>query len=133
MARVVDYYFTPQSPWAYLGHQRLGAMAKAHGVQIDLKPCDLAKVFSVSGGLPLAKRAPQRQAHRLIEMKRWSDHLQLPLNLKPKFFPVSGDAASKLIVATRLAHGVDAAFALTSAILSAVWAESRRPVSAPFE
>jgi 2-hydroxychromene-2-carboxylate isomerase len=128
MSRVCDYYFAPQSPWVYLGHQRLRAMAKAHGVQIDLKPCDLGKVFGVSGGLPLAKQSPQRQAHRLLELKRWSEHLQLPLNLKPKFFPVSGDAAAKLIVATRLALGIDAAFALAGAIQRAVWAEEKNIV-----
>jgi 2-hydroxychromene-2-carboxylate isomerase len=125
MSHIVEYFFAPQSPWAYLGHERLGSLAKAHGAQIDLKPCDLGKVFGVSGGLPLAKRAPQRQAHRLVEMKRWSEYLQLPLNLHPKFFPVSGDAAAKLIIATRLAHGTDAAFALTGAVMRAVWAEER--------
>src|SRR5438093_1561592 len=91
MSKLCEYYFAPQSPWAYLGHGRLVAMAKVHGVQVEPKPCDLGKIFPASGGLPLAQRAPQRQAHRLLELARWSEYLQLPLNLHPQFFPVSGD------------------------------------------
>jgi 2-hydroxychromene-2-carboxylate isomerase len=75
MSKVCEYYFAPQSPWSYLGHERLLALAKQYDVQIEMKPVDLAKIFSVSGGLPLAKRSPQRQAHRLLELKRWSELL----------------------------------------------------------
>jgi 2-hydroxychromene-2-carboxylate isomerase len=125
MAKVCQYFFAPQSPYAYLGHERFVRLAKQYGVQVDIKPCDLGKVFSVSGGLPLAKRPPQRQAYRLVELKRWSEFLQLPLNLQPKFFPVPGDPAAKLIIAARLAHGTDAALAVTGAIMRAVWAEER--------
>lgn len=125
MAKICEYYFAPQSPWAYLGHARLIALAKQYDVQIDMKPIDLPKLFSVSGGLPLAKRPPQRQAYRLVELKRWSAHLGLPLNLQPKFSPASGDAASKLIIATKFAHGTDAAMQLTGAIMHAFWADDK--------
>jgi 2-hydroxychromene-2-carboxylate isomerase len=125
MSKICRYFFVPQSPWSYLGHVRLVALAKQHGVQIEVCPFDLGKVFSVSGGLPLSKRAPQRQTYRLQELARWSDALQLPLNAQPKFFPVSGEAAAKLIIATRLALGVDAALALTDAIMCALWVDER--------
>ena len=125
MNKLCDYYFAPQSPFAYLGHARLVALAKQYGVQVDVRPCDLGKVFSVSGGLPLVQRAPQRQAYRLLELQRWSDLFGLKLNLQPKFFPVSGDAAAKLIVATKLAHGNEAALLLSGAIMQAVWADEK--------
>jgi 2-hydroxychromene-2-carboxylate isomerase len=125
MTKTCEYYFAPQSPWAYLGHARLAALAEQQRAHIEVKPCDIGKVFSLSGGLPLNKRAPQRQAYRLIELKRWSDYLQLPLNLQPQFFPVSGDAAAKLIIATQLAHGNAAAMTLTGAIMRALWAEEK--------
>ncbi len=130
MAKVCEYYFAPQSPWSYFGHERLLALAKQYDVQIDMKPVDLSKIFSVSGGLPLAKRPPQRQAYRLIELKRWSEHLGLPLNPQPKFSPVSGDPSAKLIIATKFAHGTDAALALTSAVMRALWAEDKNIMDA---
>lgn len=125
MSLPIDYYFTPQSPWTYLGHERFARIARASGRAVRLLPTDFGKVFAVSGGLPLGQRAPQRQAYRLVELQRFSEHLQLPLNLKPKFFPVSGDAAARLIMAVDLHDGVDAAMQLGSAIFSAVWAHER--------
>lgn len=125
MSKTVQYFFAPQSPWSYLGHERLVAIAKAKGAQIELKPFDLGKVFNVSGGLPLAKRAPQRQAYRLVELARWSRHLGLPLNPQPKFFPVPPEAAARMIIAARTSLGADTALTLTGAIMRALWAEER--------
>lgn len=125
MAKTCTYFFAPQSPFAYLGHERFVALTKQYGVQVEVKPCDLGRVFPVSGGLPLAKRAPQRQAYRLAELKRWSEFLKVPLNPQPKFFPVPGDAAAKLIIATRFAHGTDAALNIAGSIMRAVWAQER--------
>jgi 2-hydroxychromene-2-carboxylate isomerase len=125
MSKLCEYYVSPHSPFSYLGHTHLVALAKQHGVQIALKPFDLSKVFGISGGLPLAKRAPQRQAYRLKELQRWSDFRELPMNLQPTFFPVQSDAAAKLIIATQLALGTDAALALAGAVMRAIWAEER--------
>jgi 2-hydroxychromene-2-carboxylate isomerase len=123
MSTSIDYYYAPQSPWTYLGHQRLSELARAAGATVRLLPMDLGKVFPVSGGLPLPKRAPQRQAYRLVELQRFSQWLQLPLNLHPKYFPVPGDAAARLVIAADMAHGTEAAMRLAGAILKGVWAD----------
>ena len=126
MALTVDYYFVPISPWTYLGHARFAAMAAAAGATVRVLPVDIGgRVFPVSGGLPLAKRAPQRQAYRLLELKRFSEQLGMPLHLHPKHFPVPSDDAARLIVAVVMNDGSDAAMRLTGAVLSAVWAEER--------
>src|ERR1700730_11594335 len=125
MSKLCEYYVTPHSPYSYLGHTHLVALAKQYGVQIVLKPFDLGKVFGVSGGLPLAKRAPQRQAYRLLELARWSGQLGLPMNPQPKFFPIPPDAAAKLIVAARTSLGAEAALELAGAVMRGLWAEDR--------
>jgi 2-hydroxychromene-2-carboxylate isomerase len=125
VATHIDYYFAPQSPWAYLGHQRLRDIAARAGAAIRVLPIDLGKIFPRSGGLPLPQRAPQRQAYRLVELKRWADWLGLPLNLQPSYFPVPGDSAARLILAVDALCGSDAAMRLAGAILKAVWAEQR--------
>jgi 2-hydroxychromene-2-carboxylate isomerase len=122
----VAYYFAPQSPWTYLGHLRFWDIARKAGATIEVLPMDLGgKVFPVSGGLPLAKRAPQRQAYRLLELRRFAAHLHVPLNLQPRYFPVPYDEAAKLIVAVDLHDGADAAMHIAGGVLSAVWAEER--------
>jgi len=126
MPITVDYYFAPQSPWTYLGHQRFHEIAKAAGAHVRVLPVDLGgKVFPLTGGLPLAKRAPQRQAYRLVELKRFSEYLGQPINLQPKYFPVNQDDASQLIIAVDMHDGTDAAMSLTGALLRAVWVEDR--------
>ena len=132
MSPVIDYFFTPQSPWAYLGHERFAAMAKAAGTHVNVLPVNLGgKVFPVSGGLPLAQRAPQRQAYRLVELQRFSEHLGISLNLRPKFFPVADAAAARLIIAVDLHDGADAAMAFTGAVTRAVWVEERNIADEP--
>lgn len=126
MSRTVDYYFAPQSPWTYLGHARFAAIARAAGATIRLLPVDLGgKVFPISGGLPLPKRAPQRQAYRLLELKRYSEFLNIPLHPQPRYFPVGGDDAACLIIAVDRHDGTEAAMKLTGAILAAVWTQQR--------
>jgi len=125
MTKTVDYYFTPVSPWTYLGHERFVALCARHGATIRVKPCDIGgKIFPVSGGLPLAKRAPQRQAYRMMELERWRSFLGVPLTLEPKFFPTNPEIASLLIIAaTRL--GPHPAMALAGAILRGCWVEEK--------
>ena len=125
MSTHIDYYFAPQSPWAYLGHQRFWDIARRAGAQIRVLPVALGKIFPRSGGLPLPQRAPQRQAYRLVELKRFSEALGLPLHLHPTYFPVPGDNAARLILAVDTRHGSDAALQLTGAVMKAVWAEQR--------
>ena len=121
----IDYYFTPQSPWTYLGHERFARIAREAGRAVRLLPADFGRVFAVSGGLPLGQRAPQRQAYRLVELQRFSEYLKLPLHVKPAFFPVSSDAAARLLIAVDQHDGMDAAMQLGNAIFSAVWAHQR--------
>lgn len=122
MAQLVTYWFAVQSPFVYLGHERTLELCRRHGATIDFKPFDIAKVFAATGGVPLSQRPQARKDYRLAELRRWSAYLKLPLHLNPKFFPVSGEPASKMILAAAAAHGEDAALKLASACTSAVWA-----------
>ncbi len=121
----IDYFLAPQSPWTYLGHSRFVQIARDAGASVRVLPVDLGAVFPVSGGLPLGQRAPQRQAYRLVDLRRFADHLGMPLTLQPRFFPVAGDDAGRLIHAVDQHDGADAALRLTGAILAAVWTQER--------
>ncbi|QJC54883.1 2-hydroxychromene-2-carboxylate isomerase [Polaromonas vacuolata] len=125
MITSIDYYFTPQSPWAYFGHARFTKMAQASKASLRVRPVDFGRVFPISGGLPLGKRAPQRQAYRLLEMQRFSEQLAVPMNLQPDFFPVQSDAAARLIIAVDLHDGASAAMQISAALFSAVWVQQR--------
>lgn len=125
MPTTVQYYFTPVSPWAYLGHARFVTMLQQSGATVELRPADYGAVFAASGGLPLKQRAPARQAYRLVELKRFSEYLGVPLHPEPKHFPASGEMASKLILVAAQHHDPMAALDLTGRFGRAVWAEQR--------
>ena len=122
MAKTVDYYFSPVSPWTYLGHARFQEIARRHGASIAPKPVDYGRIFPLSGGLPVAKRPPQRQAYRLVELERWRNHLGVPMNIQPKFFPYDTRLATLVIIA---AGDADKAMKLAGAFLRGCWTEER--------
>jgi 2-hydroxychromene-2-carboxylate isomerase len=106
MPKSIDYYFTPVSPYSYLGHERLIEIAARHGATIVVKPVDFGRIFPASGGLPLKER------------------LARPFNVYPKFFPVATDPGAKWILAAKEGDEADA-LRLAGALLRAVWIEER--------
>ncbi|MBV1707266.1 MAG: 2-hydroxychromene-2-carboxylate isomerase [Hyphomicrobiales bacterium] len=101
----IDYYFSMTSPWAYLGHQKFVDMARRHGLRIIYHPVNLGMVFPETGGLPLAKRHPARQAYRLVELQRWREKRGVELQLKPKYFPMNPTLADCCVAALGAAGG----------------------------
>jgi 2-hydroxychromene-2-carboxylate isomerase len=122
VAKTIEYYFSPMSPWTYLGHGRLTEIVRRHVATVKPKPVDYGRIFPLSGGLPVARRAPQRQAYRLVELARWRDFLALPLTIQPKFFPYDSRMAALAIIA---AGDADKSMTLTAAFLRGCWAEER--------
>lgn len=124
---VINYYFSFLSLWTYLGSTRLPQLAHAHGARIILKPVDIMKVFAASGGVAVSKRAPQRQAYRLLEMQRWAQIRGLPVVPHPRFYPANPSLAHRVLLAAVSRHGHDAGAvqAFVRAGPRAVWAEDR--------
>ncbi len=124
----IEYYFTLNSPWAYLGSRRFAAIAKAAHAKVDIKPAKYGPIFAESGGLPLPKRSPQRRAYRMMELRRWRDFLGIPIVLEPKGFPSDEAAATRLVIATSL-QGKDA-LGLATELGKNLW-ELERTLSDP--
>lgn len=103
----ITYYMTLNSPWTYLGSARFAELAKAYGHKVDIRPSKFGVIFPQTGGLPLPKRAPARQAYRLMELKRWREVRGLPINIQPRHFPSEEAAGTRLVIATKL-QGKDA-------------------------
>jgi 2-hydroxychromene-2-carboxylate isomerase len=99
MTRYIDYYFSFQSPWAYIGHKPFSDVATAHGLTINYKPFALLNLFSETGGLPLGKRHPLRQQYRMIEMQRWRDKRGLNFHIKPQHWPFNARLADGVVIA----------------------------------
>ena len=127
MALHIDYYASLNSPWTHLGAARIEGMAAAHDATLRVYPVDFGEIFANSGGLPLPKRSPQRQAYRLQELARWRAHLGIPINIQPKHFPSSEALSSGCVIALRETQGDQPAIKLAHAVLKAVWQRELNP------
>lgn len=127
MALHVDYYASLNSPWTHLGAARIEAMCARHGASLRIWPVDFGTIFAGSGGLPLPKRSPQRQAYRMHELVRWRDFLGIPITLQPRFFPTSEALSSACVIGLRETVGDAPAIRLAHRVLKAVWEEELNP------
>ncbi len=123
MNNEVVVYYALQSPWTYLGWQRFLDLVGERAIPTVFRPVKMAPVFQASGGLPLAQRPKQRQAYRMMELKRWREVLNQPLTLEPAFFPVDETLGALMVIA----HGQQGGDigALSHAMMRAVWVEER--------
>jgi 2-hydroxychromene-2-carboxylate isomerase len=125
MALHIDYYASLNSPWTHLGAARIEAMAMANGASLRIYPVDFGTIFPASGGLPLPKRAPQRQAYRLQELARWREHLGIPINIQPRHFPANELPAASCVIGLRETVGDQPAIRLAHRVLKALWPEEK--------
>lgn len=120
---VIDYYFWMNSDWAYLGADRLDALARRQGVEIRHKPVNLPEVYARTGGVLLGQRSPERQQYRITELARWSRKLDIHVNPLPRYMCPNADLASGIVIAVD-AQGLPV-LELYKAILRAQWCEER--------
>lgn len=123
MGESIDYFVSLISPWSYLGHQAFLDVARRHGASVNVRPVRIFELFAEVGALPLPQRPPVRQAYRLIELQRVREQRGLPLNLKPKFYPVDVSLADRSVIAL-VQQGRDPASYL-SATFAALWAHDQ--------
>lgn len=119
----IDYFASLNSPWTHLGAARIEALAARHGATLRIYPVDFGTIFPVSGGAVLPKRAPQRQAYRLMELARWRRALDIPIQLQPRHFPARELPGAYAVIAVRETIGDGPAIRLAHRILRALWQE----------
>jgi 2-hydroxychromene-2-carboxylate isomerase len=99
MSHAIDYYFSLQSPWAYIGHGLFRELASTYDLKVNYRPVVLTELFSETGGLPLAKRHPVRQHYRLVELQRWRAKRGLDFHLQPAHWPFNARLADGVVIA----------------------------------
>ena len=104
---------------------RFNALKEQHGLVVRYKPINVMQTFDEMGGLPPGKRHPSRQRFRMDELKRWSAHLQVPMNHTPAYFPADQTLAAQMVYAAGGATGNPQAGSLSDAILTACWASDQ--------
>ena len=123
MTLEIRYFYAPISGFAYLGEPRLMEIAERAGAVVRFRPMDIAQVFKAGGTTPPAAQHPARLAYRLHDLAREAERAGLPINPRPRHWPVPPEPAARLILAAE-AMGL-APHPLSFAILRAIYAEER--------
>lgn len=121
--KTIDYYFWMNSDWAYLGADRLEALAVRQQAAIRYLPVDLPDVYSRTGGVLLGQRSPERQAYRVAELARWCAKLGIHVNPQPAHMCPDAGLASRIVIAADRAG--TPVLALYKAILKAEWVDEQ--------
>ena len=119
----IDFFYTLLSPFTYMTAERPREIAARHGASITYRPADFPAIFAETGGRPVPKRHPFRQAYRLQELPRLAKRAGVAINLHPAHWPVDASRASHALIAAG-ENGAEM-MALSHAFLRAVWAEER--------
>lgn len=120
MKRTVIYFHSLSSPWAYLGGPRFHALIEKHNLDVVLRP---TTILQENGGIPLRTRPDARQEYHELELDRWRKFLDMPLQLRPKYYPADPQYSARMVIAAD--HLGWDALKLSHALLRALWSEDR--------
>ncbi len=120
----IDYYFATISPYTYFAGTRPAEIAAKHGATIAYKPLDIMGLFARTGGTAPMDRHESRKDYRLVEMRRTSAKLDMPINLKPAHWPTNPAPSSYAVIAAAR-NGSGDVGALVAGITRACWVEER--------
>ncbi len=123
MSKTIDFYFTPISPWTMLGMPTLRKLAADTKAKVNYKPVNIMELFTTANVKPVAERPEPIQKYRMIELQRWREYREIPINLKPKYFPTDPTLACKMIIAATDVNGDTGE--LAEAFLRGCWVEER--------
>ncbi|KAK4687968.1 hypothetical protein P7C73_g2151, partial [Tremellales sp. Uapishka_1] len=118
-----EIYYGVSSPWALLGAQEAGRIAKEYGLTIHLKPI---VVIEENGGIRLKERHDARQAYHALDLARSAHYLNIPMKAKPRFYPQPPgtiEIAGQAIIRVQQWYGVGSpqALAFSYGVQECIW------------
>ncbi len=124
MKKSVKFYMVPSSPWAYLSIYKLKLLSEKYKFNIKVMPIDIFFIFKKYGIKFSLERPIPIQKNRINELNRWKKHLNVKLNVHPKYWPVDYKKANKIIVASSFINGTNLTYRLTELLCEAVWSRN---------
>ncbi|MBL8284727.1 MAG: 2-hydroxychromene-2-carboxylate isomerase [Acinetobacter johnsonii] len=98
----VEFYFDLGSPYSYLAYYRLLQMAEQQEIQIVYKPILLGGVFKATGNRSPIE-IPVKGAYSILDMQRWAEYYQIPMQMNPHF-PMNNLTLMRILTGVQLLH-----------------------------
>lgn len=127
MAAAVEFFFDFSSPYGYIGAQRIAAIAKKHGREVNWHPMLLGAVFKTEGTQPLTQY-PRKGQYSTHDFKRSAREHGIAFNM-PATFPLPTQAAARGVYWLQQ-HAASAAVPFIHAVYAAYFVDGR-DISSP--
>jgi 2-hydroxychromene-2-carboxylate isomerase len=118
MTAGIDFFFDFVSPYSYLAHTQLPALAQRHGLHIAYRPIDLQQAkLAVGNTGPSTREMPIKHRQLRIDLQRWAAHYGVP------FRPPAGYGSRRLNCGAFFAIDRGQAEAYVNTAWRLVWGE----------
>ncbi len=80
----IDFYFDFMSPYAYLSHARLPALAQQYGYGVNYRPIDLKAAKLAAGNTgPATAQMPAKLRYAVADLTRWAQRYGISFAFAP--------------------------------------------------
>lgn len=118
--KTLEFFFDFLSPFAYLAHQKLPALASRFGYTLRFIPFDLPRAKRAAGNTgPSNREIPVKLRYMTTDMNRWAQRYGVPLRF-PKAF-----ASERMNKGTFYAEDRGRALDYVTAAYAAAWGEGQ--------
>ncbi len=124
----VDYYFSVNSPYVYIGSARVAGMAARAGASWRYKPLHFSSLAARMKSLVMIDADPARKAYFAQDLARQAAKAGMPMLDAPPFYPANSAPASYAIISAQdvVAKGLAGDLhGFVASVSRAVWAEGR--------
>lgn len=83
MTRTLDFYFDFPSPYAYLAHTQLPAIAARHGAKIVYHPFRILELMKIVGNRPTTIECKAKGKYASADLQRWVERYQVDFSRNP--------------------------------------------------
>lgn len=81
--RTIDFYFDFPSPYAYLAHTQLPAIAAQHGASIVYHPFRILELMKIVGNRPTTLECKNKGKYAGADLQRWVKRYKVPYARNP--------------------------------------------------
>lgn len=125
----IDFYFDFPSPYSYLAHTQLPAIAAEHGATVAYHPFRILELMKIVGNRPTTIECRNKGRYASVDLQRWTKRYNVDFARNPhsKSFDFAELGRGALVA---IADGRGAEY--VTAIFAAIWGRpadlSQRPV-----
>jgi 2-hydroxychromene-2-carboxylate isomerase len=118
----VDFYFDFTSPYSYLAHTQLGALAQRHDALLRYRPIPVLDLMARVGNRPTSVECKAKARYAMADLGRWARKYGVPIAANPHLRTMD----PHLLLRASVAASPEQFGLVVDRLFEAVWAHAAR-------